>query len=50
MKNTSTYLIKTNLKFIEIISNIKKLEKKIGIKITDNQKFIEYSHHYLLNI
>ena len=34
---------KNNLKFIEIISNIKKLEKKIGIKITDNQKFIEYS-------
>ena len=34
---------KNNLKFIEIILNIKKLEKKIGIKITDNQKFIEYS-------
>ena len=34
---------KNNLKFVEIISNIKKLENKIGIKITNNQKFIEYS-------
>ena len=34
---------KKNPKFIEIISNIKKIEKKIGIKISDNQKFIEYS-------
>ena len=31
---------KNNLKFIEIILNIKKLEKKIGIKITDSQNLL----------
>ena len=34
---------KKNPKFIEIKSNLKKLEKKIGTNITCNQKFIEYS-------
>ncbi len=34
---------KNNPKFIEIKSNLKEIEKKIGINITCNQKFIEYS-------
>ena len=34
---------KKSPKFIEIISNMKKLEKKIGINISSHQKFIEYS-------
>ena len=29
--------------FVDIISDIKKVEKKVGFKISDNQKFIEYS-------
>ena len=32
-----------NKSFINIISNIKKIEKKIGFKISKNQKIIEYS-------
>ena len=34
---------KDKFKFKEIKSNIEKLEKKIGVKISKNQKFIEYS-------
>ena len=40
-------------KFINFDSNIKKVEKKIGFKISKNQKIIEYSpksHEYLRNI
>ena len=34
---------KNSLKFIDIKSNIKKIEKKTGIKLSKNQNFIEYS-------
>ncbi len=30
-------------KFFDVLTNIKKLEKKIGFKISEGQKFIEYS-------
>jgi len=38
-------IIKKNnkFKFIDEITNIKNLEKKIGIKLSNNQKFIEFS-------
>ena len=44
---------KKNKSFINIDSNIKKIEKKIGFKISNNQKVIEYSPiaiKYLKNI
>ena len=36
-------LDKNNNRFININSNIKKIEKKFGFRISSNQKFIEYS-------
>ena len=34
---------KNSLKFVDIKSNIKKIEKKIGLQVSKNQNFIEYS-------
>ena len=34
---------KNNFELVDSISNIKKLEKKIGINLSNNQKFIEFS-------
>ena len=53
LKNLLIYRILITLFFFEKKVNIKKIEKKIDFKISDNQNFIEYSERgldYLKNI